>query len=260
MAKKERQTTIFHNTSDGKCYIYGDFDTDEGKTEERIQRIGFFSPMIRDMDSDDSVELKISPAAMYERKVVEETDDNKRIYTNDDFKDKLVIIPSADNTRESGLADMSVDDTGEYYVSVKDAMEGTSVEEESAGDESVMNVFFTGKNVRYLYDGKTYSINTSMDKGNWWWPITFTDTEMYKDWVGNDNGSLSLTSMPNRQSLSSAIDKNNVFTIKFISDDIPNPSHIYIFFGRRYICEKLEVNIEEGHVAKEKTGYFYSYL
>lgn len=55
------------------------------------------------------------------------------------------------------------------------------------------------------------------------------------------------------------IDKNNPITIKFITDDIPDPSKIYVF-NKRYICEKVEMNVTDDGIDKEKTGYFYEIL
>ena len=57
-----------------------------------------------------------------------------------------------------------------------------------------------------------------------------------------------------------SIDKNNCQTIKFITDKIPDPSDIYIFHNKKYICEKIEMEVTDEGVSKEKTGYFYEIL
>lgn len=263
MTKRQRQTTIFHSTSDDSYWIWGDYEDDSGKTVERAQRIGFFSPIIRDINSDESVTLRISPVAMYERKKVSDTDDNLWFYTNDDFKDHMVVIPSASNITEAGFNDMSTDDSGNYYISVKDAMEGASLEEQETDDESVMQVYFVGNNIRFIKDDTTYKVGTDKSKdGNWWWPITYTDANMFPGWVGdNEYASLSLKNLPHRgENMSELIDKHNQITIKFVCDDVPNPTLIYIFKGKRYICEKIEMNVSENGIDSEKTGYFYEYL
>ena len=53
------------------------------------------------------------------------------------------------------------------------------------------------------------------------------------------------------------VDKNNLVAIKFVTNDIPDPSKIFIFRNKRYICEKIEMNVTEDGIENEKTGYFY---
>lgn len=36
------------------------------------------------------------------------------------------------------------------------------------------------------------------------------------------------------------------------------PSKIYILRNKKYICEKIEMNIGNKGIEKEKTGYFYA--
>lgn len=263
MSKRERQTTIFHSTSDDRYWIWGDYEDDEGKTIERSQRIGFFSPIIRDMDSEETVQLKISPVAMYERKKFEDTEEDSWVAQHDYFRDHKIVIPSTQNTGSGDYDDLSTDDEGDYFISVKDAMEGASLEEDKTDDETVMQIYFVGKNVRFMKDDKTYSVGTDKSKeGNWWWPVTFTDSSMFPTWTGDDDSaSLSLKNLPHGgENMSELIDKHNQITIKFVCDDVPNPTLIYIFKGKRYICEKIEMNVSENGIDSEKTGYFYEYL
>ena len=57
-----------------------------------------------------------------------------------------------------------------------------------------------------------------------------------------------------------SVDKHNQIAVKFITDDIPDPSKIYVFNNKRYICEKVEMNVTDDGTDKEKTGYFYEML
>ena len=72
------------------------------------------------------------------------------------------------------------------------------------------------------------------------------------------NGGQSAT--PTRRYGTVDIDNNNQISIKFIPDDIPDPSKIYVFNNKRYICEKVEMNVTDDGIDKEKTGYFYEML
>lgn len=64
-----------------------------------------------------------------------------------------------------------------------------------------------------------------------------------------DNGNSRFKNVP--------VDAHNLITIKFITDDIPDPSKIFVFRNKRYICEKIEMNVTNDGIDKEKTGYFY---
>mgnify|MGYP000099673088 CR=1 FL=1 len=41
---------------------------------------------------------------------------------------------------------------------------------------------------------------------------------------------------------------------------LPDPTRIYIFRGKKYICEKIEMSVGQYGVDREKTGYFYEFL
>ena len=56
------------------------------------------------------------------------------------------------------------------------------------------------------------------------------------------------------------VDAHDLITFKFVTDDIPDPSKIFIFHNKRYICQKIEMNVTDDGIDKEKTGYFYEIL
>lgn len=270
MSKKERQTRIFHDLKTQKYYVWGDFEVSEDseETQESIKQVGYFSPIVRDMNSEESIKLKISPVAMYYKaKKYEEGEDNAWKGSQDLLRDYMIFIPSASNDKEIGLEDMTEDESGEYYVSIVDAMQGTDVDSKPTDDDTVMQVMFVGKNIRDLKNGVTYKDSTSTEYKKALWPISFTDGTMWEFWTGDgwrapkETASLSLANLPHRQeSMSSIINKHNQFTIKFITDDIPDPTRIYIFRGKKYICEKIEMSVGQYGVDREKTGYFYEFL
>ena len=270
MSKKERQTKIFHDLKTQKYYVWGDFEVSEDseETQESIKQVGYFSPIVRDMNSEESIKLKISPVAMYYKaKKYEEGEDNAWKGSQDLLRDYMIFIPSASNDKEMGLEDMTEDESGDYYVSIVDAMQGTDVDSKPTDDDTVMQVMFVGKNIRDLKNGVTYKDSSSTEYKKALWPISFTDGSMWEFWTGDgwrapkESASLSLANLPHRQeSLSSIINKHNQFTIKFITDDIPDPTRIFIFRGKRYICEKIEMSVGQYGVDREKTGYFYEFL
>ena len=48
--------------------------------------------------------------------------------------------------------------------------------------------------------------------------------------------------------------------IRFLYDGIPDPTRLYSFRGKRYLCEKIEMELENDNILPMKTGYFYEIL
>ena len=53
------------------------------------------------------------------------------------------------------------------------------------------------------------------------------------------------------------IDNRNCMEVKFKSDDIPDPSKIYIIRNKRFVCEKIEMEVKDDTIEPVYTGYFY---
>lgn len=53
------------------------------------------------------------------------------------------------------------------------------------------------------------------------------------------------------------IDTRNCIEIKFRANGIPDPSNIYIFRNKKYICEKIETDIKDDSIDPVHVGYFY---
>jgi len=271
MSKKQRQTTIFHTTSDNRYWVWYDAVDEDGQTNEYRRVVGQFSPIVRNKDSDDNVTLKISPVAFFKRNKVEETDTTPPLFfTYDQFKDATIYVPSTESGGGAANDALTSDDDGGAFISIKDALEGAEFEADETDGSEVLQVMFVGKNVRYMKTGFTYPVGTDIQgdegEGNWWWPITFTDANMPATWTMGVHGedetaSLSLYSIQHVSgTLAQVIDKNNQLTVKFITDDIPSPSDIYVFHNKKYVCSKIEMNIIDNRIDREKTGYFYEIL
>lgn len=274
MSKKERKTTIFKVGYD--YYIWADLPKDGNpETEETTDQrtlCGLFNPIIRDMQSDTFQELNICPAAIYQRRLR-----IGKVDAYDLMGDKMgnffMVVPSVTNEKEQGFEDMEVDEDGEYYASVQDAMQGSSSDTPSATeDEDKMPVAFQAENVVNLQAHKAVAYDRRLDNEDTRYrvPVLYTDYRMYPDILVRDSSSLALEALPERsfgnggQPATPAgrfgemrVDKHNQIAIKFITDDIPDPSKIYVFNNKRYICEKVEMNVTDDGIDKEKTGYFY---
>ena len=94
------------------------------------------------------------------------------------------------------------------------------------------------------------------------WPVPVTDDVHLKKVFGITKGwSLSLVQRTdyslNEFHVKSVIDNKDCMEIKFKSSTIPDPSKIYIFHGKRFVCAKIEVEIKDDGIEPIMTGSFY---
>lgn len=261
MTVKERRSTIFKV---GYTYYIWAMLPKNGNPEskdETEQRTlcGLFNPIMRDKESDNVVGLKMIPVAMSQR---------KRIYSKmllpstDRIPNKIVCMPSMSNDKDTSLDNMTVDDDGEYYVSVQDAMQGADISSNEEDADEKIRLMFSGDWVRDLENGKVVRGGT-FGKDNTYkrYPICLTDSRMYPKLTGvGEDVSLSLERMPYNNNVNVEIDTHNLYCVKFVTDDIPDPSKIYIFHNRRFVCQKIEMDVSNDGIGKLKTGYFYEML
>lgn len=288
MMTKERRTTIFKVGCD--YYVWAILSDKTGSLEpigkpgsaintEQCVLCGLFSPVIRDTESDDSIALKISPAAIVEGKV-----DARPFDPISQIKGVHVCLASVPNTNDFSLDKTSFSDD-DTYISVQDAMEGSDIESNDAEpDEGQLPVMFQGVNVVNIVKRQACSYSSRLENEDTFarFPTTLTDYRRFPYWVGSgETASLSLNILPRRgyrdeegkwhfgswvagpavgYDTKINIDTHNLHNIKFITDEIPDPSKIYIFRNQKFICQKIEVEVADGSVNRVKTGYFYKCL
>ncbi len=273
MSTKERRCTIFKVGTN--FYVWAMLPADgnpdnENLTEQRTQ-CGYFNPIIRDMESEDYVDLKICPVAIFKRR---KWDENTKSWIKliDKYRNPWIFVPSVTNDKQNSLDEMEADDNGEYYTSVQDAME-SGVDEESVSqeDDVSMPVMFQGLDVINIDDYKVTAFNGRVDNEedvHKRFPITFTDYRMHPEWSGTrESASLTLDAMPYNgitsiRSMDDVlnIDKHNLITYNFMTKDLPDPTNIYLLRNKRYICQKVEVELDKGTIDELKKGYFYEIL
>lgn len=288
MTDRERRTTIFKVGY--TYYVWAEMPADGRPDNEKLTwqrtQCGYFNPIIRDIDSDDTQKLAICPAAIFQRRNYTDSEIEKygkKFIINMLDKmgtDKWIVVPSVTNQKEASVEDMQEDDDGDYYYTVQDAMEGSSDDTDSSDseDEAKMPVAFQANCVvnRASHASVVYSSRLTDEDTDYRAPVLYTDYRMYSGyWTSAEKASLSLEFTPssgrvfgnlNRGKQNESrfktvpIDANNVITIKFITDEIPDPSKIYIFHNKRYICQKVEMNVTDDGIDKVKTGYFYEIL
>lgn len=263
-SEKQKFTTIIRHF--GSYYIYIE-DTD-GKRQWQLA--GIWSPLVRDKSSDDYTKLNISPAA--------QVTENVNFYMNFPFFGKKVesrCLLSIPNDKESEVKDAQSDDDGYSYVTVQDAIDDDSALDESEDDEECINVFFImpGLVQRFMHP---LNSEISVYGENSRWPVFVTDYRINAEYMIQPPKPFpslpvspifcSLTLNPDIFSGECIgqlhdnglkVDNHNCIEVKFCSDDIPDPSKIYIIRGKKYVCEKIEVEIKDDGIEPIKTGYFY---
>lgn len=259
--KQKRQTIIECN---GSYYIYV-----ENEGSKTWQLAGVWSPLIRDSSSDDYVKLNISPAAQ----VVEDIN-FKTAILEDNYYEKRCLL-SISNDKEPDSKECDVDDDGFSYTSVQDAINDESTLDKSEDDQECMNIFF-------IIPGEVQDDNKfSWVRAKSRWPKFKTDYRINKEYCGSTEGgfggngggtfkekypySLSICTKSTNDVVSLGclhdnalrIDNKNCMEVKFQSDEIPDPSKIYIIRNKKYVCEKIEMEVKDDAIEPVYTGYFY---
>lgn len=259
--KQKRQTIIECN---GSYYIYV-----ENEGSKTWQLAGVWSPLIRDSSSDDYVELNISPAAQ----VVEDINFKTAIF-EDNYYEKRCLL-SIPNDKEPDSKECDVDDDGFSYTSVQDAIDDESTLDKSEDDQECMNIFF-------IIPGEVQDDNKfSWVRAKSRWPKFKTDYRINKEYCGSTEGgfggnrggtfkekypySLSICTKSTNDVVTLGclhdnalrLDNKNCMEVKFQSDEIPDPSKIYIIRNKKYVCEKIEMEVKDDAIEPVYTGYFY---
>ena len=255
--KKKRQTII---ENFGDYYIY--VEDENGKKSWKLA--GVWSPLIRDKSSEDNVDLNISPAAQ----VVEDIN-FKTGLLEDKYYEKRCLL-SIPNDKEPDSKESDVDDDGFSYTSVQDAIDDESTLDKSEDDQECMNIFFILPGRVQIGGPNQTSLSWVGNKSRW--PQFLTDYRINADYrysgiadIFYDFYSLSLrkkreigtTCLGSLHDNGLRIDNKNCMEIKFKSDEIPDPSKIYIIRNKRFVCAKIEMEVKDDAIEPIYTGYFY---
>ena len=256
--KKKRQTII---ENFGDYYIY--VEDESGKKKWKLA--GIWSPLIRDKSSEDYVDLNISPAAQ----VVEDINFKTALIGEDKYYEKRCLL-SMPNDKEPDSKESDIDDDGFSYTSVQDAIDDESTLDKTEDDQECMNIFF-------ILPGRVQIGGPNQTSLSWVgmksrWPQFLTDYRINEDYrysgiadIFHDTYSLSLrktrevgsTCLGSFHNIGLRIDNKNSMEVKFKSDEIPDPSKIYIIRNKRFVCAKIEMEVKDDAIEPIYTGYFY---
>lgn len=256
--KKKRQTII---ENFGDYYIY--VEDESGKKKWKLA--GIWSPLIRDKSSEDYVDLNISPAAQ----VVEDINFKTALIGEDKYYEKRCLL-SIPNDKEPDSKESDVDDDGFSYTSVQDAIDDESTLDKSEDDQECMNIFFILPGRVQIGGPNQTSLSWVGNKSRW--PQFLTDYRINEDYrysgiadIFHDTYSLSLrktrevgsTCLGSFHNNGLRIDNKNSMEIKFKSDEIPDPSKIYIIRNKKFVCAKIEMEVKDDAIEPIYIGYYY---
>lgn len=256
-SEKQKRQTIIENF--GNYYVYM-VDENDNKSWKPV---GIWSPLIRDSSSDDFIDLNISPVAQ----VVENINFKSGLLEDKYYERRCLLSMPNDKKPESKKYD--VDDDGYSYTSVQDALDDESALDNSEDEQECMNIFFILPGRVQSTDGSTTKLSWVGEKSRW--PQFLTDyriNEGFRPGIAHFEDkyfSLSLcmksefgiTSLGTLHASGLKIDNKNCMEVKFRSDDIPDPSKIYIIRNKRFVCEKIEMEVKDDAIEPVYTGYFY---
>lgn len=255
--KKKRQTII---ENFGDYYIY--VEDENGKKSWELS--GIWSPLIRDKSSDDYVDLNISPAAQ-----VVENINFKSGLLEDNYYEKRCLL-SIPNDKEPDSKECDIDEDGYSYTSVQDALDDESMLDTSEDEQECMNIFFIlpgrvqtgdGTNTRLSWVGNKsrwpqFMTDYRINYGYRFSGIAFIDDAYYSLalCMKSEIGTTCLGSLHDN---GLKIDNKNCLQVKFKSEVIPDPSNTYIIHNKKYVCEKIELEVKDDQIEPIFVGYFY---
>lgn len=254
MTEKECFTTIFHCPQG--FFFYGHKYDAEGMDtgQYTLQRFGMFSPLYRNLDTDSFLELRMYPVQM------------KYDFFDFFWVSVPVLLPEKHEMKARAWLPVVNNDKGnEYidydekgYVSVSNVLEdGDSSTTEEEEDSTGIALMWVGEYAHPIDDDALKKVPSSFtDMRNSYlissilpWSMCLVDPYDNEHYIGElHRGSLQIES---------TVDVNNEICYQFLCDGIPDPSAVYNFRNKRYLCSKVEIRVTADGIDRLKTGYFH---
>lgn len=287
MTERQKLTTIFHCPV-GFFYGIPCYDEDgEAIVSYLLKECGWFSPLVR-KEGGSTVELHIVPVAMKAQKahcVSILVSDRESIsgkkgwhtYGGQEYEyDSIEANISCDypaNAEIQMYSDGDKEDSNSLeYVTVQDVIENGEAIPERTSEEAIMEIFFAAGTVYTSSKLEIYGQDRGIgfEVGTVHQPVAFTDFRQAVYHASVPQWSLGLNPVEgiacvgnNHNSgikIRQNVNGNNEICIKFLFDGKPDPRKIYICRNRKFVCSRIELNVNENGIDPVKTGYFYEML
>ena len=250
--------------------LFAGWDTDmseeDGSSNVKTEflQIDVFGPLIRDSDNESEITLKIVPVAI-SRTVLE---------YHDFFSEAFgPVVPGKHPWRYISMENptgneynrwgSNVDDptVEENDATIQEFVEGEADIEKSEKEDR-MQVFFVDDieqiSVSYAGWNKGTGFNALMP---------FTDFQ-YKRMYDTSHRLWSLSLNPTAaehylgelHNTGYTFNMKAKYCVKFLADEMPDPTLVFIIRNKRFGCEKIEAQIDDRGLQQLMTGYFYEML
>lgn len=267
MTDEEKLTTLMVDP-EGFVYAYEVRNSEGEKTGGiDLKRTGWFTQLTRNISDSHAIELLMCPVALANRKYKWKL---MRLGSGQyDHVDDIMAtcwLPVIENAvSEVGPLDehdVPVDEQERGYVTIEEVIDqGESASGESQEESSTIQLMWPAAATMHPVDG-TNVILTEV-------PVSMTDWRFGPTaW----SSSLALTHAGSRPSIAQFhetackigaggnIDANNLVRIPFLFAGKPDPTKMYVFRNKRFLCAKVEMSIDHTGIDDLKVGYFYEVL
>ncbi len=274
MSVKDKMTSLF-KIPVGWYYGRSIVDENGNMTGQTLAECGWFSPLIR-KEGASTRNLSIVPVAMIWGESHFST--ARAVGT----KNLAIIIPYKEYSfdclvanieceNQTNISEWSSEDDTVDYVTVEDVLENGDSTPEAGSDDSTIQVFFASGAKYKVTKWEECSQYTTFpwsvsEPENVWQPIAFTECR-HTDKVVLPRFSMSLfpaadyTHIGNLHNmgvkLRRNVNGNNEVRVDFPYDGKPDPKKIFVIRNKKFICDRIEMNITGEGISPMKTGYFY---
>lgn len=241
---------------------------DENKKEHTfisLTKINEFGAKIKDEDGQ-VTELRICPASMAENIAIpvyyECQDSGQGTHTT-----HVDEIPDDGDKRTLTYAKLPVINSSvkeeveiETYT-IQDIVEGNESPEEKE-EEAIdrMDIIFVDGTLNEMNVGSPYDVGETRPWGDMPIPMGYVSSNLHnRPTVNHEDYTMALKDLGRnlREEVTYKVDYGKKYTIKFVSDSMPDAKKIFLFNNKKFICAKIETNIANGKLEKLMTGEFY---
>jgi len=241
-------------------------ETGGDETLTEFMQIDVFAPLIRDKDNENETSLKICPVAIAST-ILEYHTANEYFgggsYPPGKHPWRYLSLenPTGNEYNRWGsvVPDPTVPETED--ATIQEYIEGEADIEKSEKEDR-MQVFFVD-DVRMSsvsYEG--WDSGRGIDA-----PMPFTDF-LYKRMYSASHRQWSLSLNPTAaehylgqlHQNAYSFNMKAKYCVKFLADEMPDPTQVFIIRNRRFACEKIEAQIDDLGLQQLMTGYFYEML
>lgn len=245
MSEKEKLTRLFRTP---KQMYYARHSTDgDGNKASGIELAAVpLANLVRQPESGDTLDINIVPVCLASQgyKIATQLKMNGNARSYDTAAD--YAFPTTAESKATSAGD---------YVTVEDVVDGT--DSDKTDEQERMELFFVDGSVAVNNDYKSYDIThvtTYLAK-------CFTYNGSNPDYDNNFTLALCDTStyysVGKLHSQASKVESHETVVIKFESSDLPAPRKVFVFRNKRFLCDKIELEITSEGISKIKTGYFF---